>query len=106
MDLPLNPHIGDERKRSLEMASDRQDASKKNPTRIFRARHLSDQCQPFFVARAIDEPANRLDGEFARRYVAFGRKSDEACSERKVPEREQGLIDHSFVLEGGNDIAE
>jgi len=55
---------------------------------------------------AIDEPANRLHGEFARRHVAFGRKSDEACSERKIPEREQRLIDHGFVLEGGNDIPE
>jgi len=67
---------------------------------------LTKQCQPLLVARAIDEPANRLHGEFARRYVAFGRKSDEAGSERKVSEREQRLIDHGFVLEGGNDIAE
>ena len=54
----------------------------------------------------IDETANRLHGEFARRYVAFGRKSDEAGGKRKVPQREQRLIDHGFVLEGGNNIAE
>jgi len=73
---------------------------------IVGARHLTKQCQPLLVARAIDEPANRLNGEFARRYFAFGREGDEPGSERKVPEREQRLIDHGFVLEGGNDIAE